>query len=337
MHMAIEKIFHFINFGKKPLDDIQKERIESFKRFNPSFEIKIWTDSDFDFSKGPQFVQDCLIMKNYGFLSDYYRFTVLKNYGGIYCDLDMECFRPLDEFLDRNELLEYEFIANHKYHIGTAIMGFPKGHLFPRLMVNYYDTHAIMRDGKIPVDMTSQFLVTDLAKYCATGLDILPYGQFLFYNHERNPNGYTEHHAAFTWGHNTEVLLYTQNNKDTIRQCLDSLKNQHVIVCDNSTDGTQEILKEYDIPVFYHCQDFLKTALSISHARIGVLILHPWNIYKLNRFFGDGQKIVSIGPYDISKNDVFIPKKAYTSDIQDIDKFQDIVVLEKSKDILATN
>lgn len=96
---------------------------------------------------------------------------------------------------------------------------------------------------------------------------------------------------------------------------MDSLKDQHVIVCDNSTDGTQEILKEYDIPVFYNCQDFLKTALSISYARIGVLILHPWNIYKLNNFFGDGQKIVSIGPYDISKNDVFIPKKVYTSDI----------------------
>lgn len=54
--MAIEKIFHFINFGGKPLDDIQKERIESFKRFNPFFKIKIWTDKDFDFSAGPQFV-----------------------------------------------------------------------------------------------------------------------------------------------------------------------------------------------------------------------------------------------------------------------------------------
>ena len=56
MHMAIEKKIHFIHFGKKPLDDIQKERIESFRRFNPSFEIKIWTDRDFDFSAGPQFV-----------------------------------------------------------------------------------------------------------------------------------------------------------------------------------------------------------------------------------------------------------------------------------------
>ena len=56
MHMAIEEKIHFIHFGKKPLDDIQKERIESFRRFNPSFEIKIWTDRDFDFSAGPQFV-----------------------------------------------------------------------------------------------------------------------------------------------------------------------------------------------------------------------------------------------------------------------------------------
>lgn len=56
MRMAIEKKIHFIHFGTKPLDDIQKERIESFKRFNPSFEIKIWTDKDFDFSAGPQFV-----------------------------------------------------------------------------------------------------------------------------------------------------------------------------------------------------------------------------------------------------------------------------------------
>lgn len=55
-HMAIEKKIHFIHFGTKPLDNIQKEGIESFKRFNPSFEIKIWTDDDFDFSVGPQFV-----------------------------------------------------------------------------------------------------------------------------------------------------------------------------------------------------------------------------------------------------------------------------------------
>lgn len=337
MHMAIEEKIHFIHFGKKPLDDIQKERIESFRRFNPSFEIKIWTDRDFDFSAGPQFVQDALLMKNYAYLSDYYRFVILRDHGGIYCDTDVECFRPLDDLLDRSELLECEFIARNAECIGTAIMGFEKGHLFPLLVLDYYNHHPIIRDGKIPRDMTNQFIITNIKKYCATGLDILPYGQFLLYNHERNPNGYTEHHADFTWGHQIEVLLYTQNNKGTIRQCLDSLKDQHVIVCDNSTDGTQEILKEYDIPVFYNCQDFLKTALSISYARIGVLILHPWNIYKLNNFFGDGQKIVSIGPYDISKNDVFIPKKVYTSDIQDIDKFQDIVVLEKSKDILATN
>lgn len=54
--MGIEKKIHFIHFGTKPFDNIQKERIESFKRFNPSFEIKIWTDKDFNFSAGPQFV-----------------------------------------------------------------------------------------------------------------------------------------------------------------------------------------------------------------------------------------------------------------------------------------
>ena len=56
MHMEIDKKIHFIHFGKKPLYDIQKDRIESFRRFNPSFEIKIWTDRDFDFTAGPQFV-----------------------------------------------------------------------------------------------------------------------------------------------------------------------------------------------------------------------------------------------------------------------------------------
>ena len=334
--MAIEKTFHFINFGNKPLNNIAKRRIESFKKFNPSFKIRIWTDNDFDFTQGPQFVQDCLKMRNYGFLSDYYRFLVLKNYGGIYCDLDMECFRPLDEFLNRSELLEYEFIANDKYYIGTAFMGFEKGHLFPKLILNYYDTHAIIRDGKPPIDMTSQFLVTDLSKYCATGLDVIPYDQFLFYNHDKNTNGYTEHHADFTWGHYVDVLLNTKNNKDTIRQCLDSLKNYHVIVCDDSTDGTQDILKEYDILVFYNCHDFLKTAIQVSYARVGVFVLHPWNIYKGDLNFGDGQKIISFGEYDISKNDVFIPKEVYKSDIMNIDKFQDVVILEESKDTVAT-
>lgn len=62
--------------------------------------------------------------KNYAYLSDYYRFVILRDYGGIYCDTDVECFRPLDDLLDRSELLEREFIAGNAKCIGTAIMGF---------------------------------------------------------------------------------------------------------------------------------------------------------------------------------------------------------------------
>lgn len=94
-------------------------------------------------------------MKNYAYLSDYYRFVILRDHGGIYCDTDVECFKPLDDLLDRSELLEREFTAGNTAYIGTAIMGFQKGHLFPLLVLDYYDNHAIIRDGKIPRNMTN--------------------------------------------------------------------------------------------------------------------------------------------------------------------------------------
>jgi hypothetical protein len=74
--------------------------VDSWKTKNPDYEYKLWTDKD-----NEEFVE-----KHFGYLhmmykhipkpimkTDLIRYLILYVHGGFYIDLDMECFKPLDE------------------------------------------------------------------------------------------------------------------------------------------------------------------------------------------------------------------------------------------------
>ena len=47
----IPKVIHYCWFGKNPLPDKVKKCIESWKKYCPDYEIKLWDESNFDYSK----------------------------------------------------------------------------------------------------------------------------------------------------------------------------------------------------------------------------------------------------------------------------------------------
>ncbi len=158
--MSIPKIIHYCWFGTKPIPILEQKCMESWKKYLPDYEIKLWNESSFDVNY-IQYVKQAYKSKKYAFVSDYVRMYVLYYYGGIYLDTDVEILKPLDPFLENEVFMGFE----NKTMLGTAIIGTVKGcTLFSEIM-NYYHTHNFL-DNKHRQDTTAnpQLLVETLLK-----------------------------------------------------------------------------------------------------------------------------------------------------------------------------
>ena len=91
---------HFINLNSYlEKDYIAQKCLESWKKYMPNAEIKIWTEKD-EFiqkilNKNSKFLEFFQKDKNYGFLCDYLRLHLQYEFGGIYSELDQMLLKPI--------------------------------------------------------------------------------------------------------------------------------------------------------------------------------------------------------------------------------------------------
>lgn len=103
----IPKIIHYCWFGGNPLPESAKKCIASWRKFLPDYEIKEWNESNYDVHKIP-YIHEAYEAKKYAFVSDYARFDILYQYGGIYFDTDVEVLKPLDDIIARGPFMGRE-------------------------------------------------------------------------------------------------------------------------------------------------------------------------------------------------------------------------------------
>ena len=96
----IPKTIHYCWFGRKPLPDLALKCIASWKKFLPDYEIKEWTEDNFNVNEIPYTTQ-AYQQKKYAFVSDYARFKIMYEHGGIYFDTDVEVIKSLDDIIDK--------------------------------------------------------------------------------------------------------------------------------------------------------------------------------------------------------------------------------------------
>ena len=94
----IPKIIHYCWFGGNPLPDLALKCLESWIKYNPSYEIKRWDESNFDLDCD-FFPREAYEAKRWAFISDYARLKIILENGGIYLDTDVEVLKPFDELL----------------------------------------------------------------------------------------------------------------------------------------------------------------------------------------------------------------------------------------------
>lgn len=103
----IPKTIHYCWFGGNPLGEKEKACIQSWERFLPDCEIKRWDESNFDI-QCCDYVFEAYEAKKWAFVSDFARFFILYQYGGLYFDTDVEIIRPIDDILSEGPFMGFE-------------------------------------------------------------------------------------------------------------------------------------------------------------------------------------------------------------------------------------
>ena len=103
----IPKIIHYCWFGGNNLPELAQKCITSWKKILPDYEIKEWNESNYDVRKN-LYTAQAYDAKKYAFVSDYARFDILYQYGGVYFDTDVEVIKDISPILERGGFLGME-------------------------------------------------------------------------------------------------------------------------------------------------------------------------------------------------------------------------------------
>lgn len=92
------KIIHYCWFGHGEIPKAAKCTLASWERYAPGFEIRRCDENAFDIHSC-EWTDKAYQAKKYAFVSDYVRFRLLYEYGGIYMDLGSELIKDISELV----------------------------------------------------------------------------------------------------------------------------------------------------------------------------------------------------------------------------------------------
>lgn len=159
----IPKIIHYCWFGHNEMPPLAKRCIASWCKFLPDYEIKEWNEDNFNVNSIPYTAQ-AYKHKKYAFVSDYARFKILHEHGGIYFDTDVEVIKPLDDILAKGA---YFGLENESFLACNPGLGFacePKFHLLKEMLDLYaqmqFETESGEFNKKTIVEHFSEMLIS---------------------------------------------------------------------------------------------------------------------------------------------------------------------------------
>ena len=180
----------------------------------PDYEIVEWNEDNFDIDAVP-YIRQAYDARKYAFVSDYARFWVMYQFGGIYFDTDVEMIAPIDDIIGQGPFMGCELSLSDTVSVapGLGIAATPGMEIYKELLSVYDDLSFFNPDGamnqKTIVAYTTEilerygFVSEDKLQHCS-GLNIYPVEYFCPIHYRTGkctitPNTRTIHHYASTW------------------------------------------------------------------------------------------------------------------------------------------
>ncbi len=206
----IPKKIHYCWFGGNPLPELALKCIESWRKFLPDYEIIEWNEQNYDVHKIP-YISQAYNAKKYAFVSDYARFDILYEHGGLYFDTDVEVIKELDEILAKGPFAGVEVPGKLAAGLGLAIPA--ASPIYKEILDSYQASSFLLDDGSLNlytvVDRVSEIFYkygfnTDEKIQCVSNIFIYPSEYFCPKNVQTGilnitDNTYTIHHYDASW------------------------------------------------------------------------------------------------------------------------------------------
>ena len=147
----IPKKIHYCWFGRNPLPESAQKCIASWRKYLPDYEIIEWNEDNFNVNSIPYTAQ-AYAARKYAFVSDYARFKILYEHGGLYFDTDVEVIRPMDDIIARGPFMGFEIAPSCKKPLGAVNPGVGIGaekrmNLYKSILNYYSQLSFIQADG----------------------------------------------------------------------------------------------------------------------------------------------------------------------------------------------
>lgn len=123
--------------------------IESWRSYCPDYEIKKWDETNFDIHCC-EYVYEAYQAKKWAFVSDYARFKILYEYGGVYFDTDVELIKSIDEILENGPFMGIEVMKEKNViATGLGLASNPRHELYKEILEQYDKIHFRNEDGSL--------------------------------------------------------------------------------------------------------------------------------------------------------------------------------------------
>lgn len=137
----IPRVIHYIWFGKKKKNKAVKRCIASWKKYCPEYKLMEWNETNYNIKKN-RYMYEAYKAKKWAFASDYARYDVIYQYGGIYLDTDVELVSSLDPFL--RDSMYMGFLEDKRVNSGLGF-GSVAGNLILKEILQYYDGRSFYK------------------------------------------------------------------------------------------------------------------------------------------------------------------------------------------------
>ncbi|MGM9845184.1 MAG: glycosyltransferase family 32 protein [Muribaculaceae bacterium] len=146
----IPHTIHYCWFGRNPLPQSAQRCIASWRKFLPDYKIVEWNEDNFDVN-AIAYTRQAYAAGKWAFVSDYARFKILHDHGGIYFDTDVEVIAPLDDIIAAGPFMGYEVEPSGK-NVGSVNPGLGLGvapglALYAEILDFYAGHHFLKPDG----------------------------------------------------------------------------------------------------------------------------------------------------------------------------------------------
>lgn len=216
----IPKKIHYCWFGGKPLNKLGQKCLRSWKKYFPDYEIIEWNENNFDVNCC-QYIKEAYAAGKWAFVSDYARYKILYEHGGIYFDTDVEVIRSFDDILQNGA-----FFGCENPDVGCAVASglgcavAPGNTFYREVLEDYEKSSFYMEDGRENLYTIVQRTTDILRKYglqdtmdiqCVCGISVYPAEYFCPIDMRTGelkitPNTRSIHRYAASWERKDSII-----------------------------------------------------------------------------------------------------------------------------------